>query len=192
MKIKTLVVAIAAMTVSTAALADWFPTKASERDNQPASGSAPSVPNDGSDDCTAPPSIASLPFNDTGTTTGGNNTIGTITVGCSNYTTTAGPDKVYQFTAGATQNISFLVSPSSAWDPAIYVVSTCNSGTSCVTGADAGLASAPESVTFTGRPAGTYFFWVDSFYSTGTLSNGAFSVAVTGTLPVELTEFSVD
>jgi hypothetical protein len=192
MKIKTLVVAIAAVTVSTAAFADWYPTKASERDNQPASGSAPAVPNDGSDDCTAPPSITTLPFNDTGTTTGGNNTIGTIALGCSDYTTTGGPDKVYQFTAGASQNMNFLVTPSSGWDPSIYVVSTCSNGDSCVTGADGGLGGTAESFTFTGRPAGTYFFWVDSFYATGTLSNGGFSVAVTGTLPVELTEFSVD
>ena len=60
-------------------------------------------------------------------------------------------------------------------------------------GSDAAGANGVETISATvtnGLPTGTYFLFVDSFYATGALSAGAYALSVTGTLPVELLEFS--
>lgn len=154
--------------------------------------------------CASPPAIASLPYTDTGTTVGKTNIISTLTSGCSDYSTVDGPEAVYSFVAGAGANLTFTVTPdaSSDYDPAIYLVKTCNSGTaagSCIAGADATYSPGdPETFSVSGLTSGTtYYLHVDSYWDSadptyGTYAQGPFSLLVSGTLPVSLQEFSID
>jgi hypothetical protein len=171
-----------------AAHADYYRTKADERNNVLTAGN---VPLQGGT-CATPTTFTATPYNDTGTTTGGTNTVGTLPAGCEEYTTVAGPDLVYSFTAGTGANLTFTLTPNTAaYDPAIYLLGTCGSGPSCITGSDAGLANAPETFSTAALTAGTtYFFYVDSFYTTAA-GNGAYTLAITGTLPVELSKFEI-
>jgi hypothetical protein len=173
-----------------AAHADYYATKADERNNVLTSGS---VPHQGGT-CATPNNFTATPFNDTGTTVGGTNTVATIPAGCSDYTAVAGPDLVYSFTVGTGSNLTFTLSTSTAtYDPSIYLLSTCGNGTTCVIGADAGLQGATETFNTAALTAGTtYFFYVDSFYATtSALSSGAYTLDITGTLPVELSKFEI-
>lgn len=192
MKTKILVAVLANFLVVGAASADQFLTKADERNNVVSPG-APEI-FAGGDTCGTAPNIAALPFNDTGDTTGATNTVTAIPGGCSNYTTVAGPDQIYTFTttAGASVTISQSTT-STSYDGSIYVLSTCNDGTSCVTGSDAVIGPGTETISAFAFAPGTYALYMDSFYAVGNgQESGPYSVAVTGTLPVEVTEFSVD
>ncbi|HNJ39145.1 MAG TPA: HYR domain-containing protein [Acidobacteriota bacterium] len=144
----------------------------------------------GTDDCPGT-RICSLPFNDSDTTVGANNTINTLPSGCNTYTQVAGPDKIYTLTVGATNSITVSVDPTGAnWDVSVYLVRTCPAGTgntitsgNCVTGDDNGGSNTTEGFTVTNIAAGTYFLVVDSFYpATGTspLRQGTYDLSVTG------------
>jgi len=141
----------------------------------------------GNDTCPGRPIPAGTSFTDTGTTVGANNTVTSVQAGCSNYTTNAGPDVIYRFTLPAlAQRIptcTIDLTPTTAtYDPSIYTLSstacpngTANPATNCVNGADAGLAGDPEQITdaeMDAMPAGTYFLFIDSFYSTAAGSGG--------------------
>ncbi len=153
---------------------------------------------DGTDNCPGA-DITVLPFNDTGTTIGANNTVTAIPAGCSNYTTNAGPDKIYQLVIATAGSLTVTVTPDagSGYDTSIYLLNdavfACPAGTgstapagSCVAGSDAGLTNIAESFTVPSLAAGTYHLYVDSFYSTGSAGspnrhNGPFTLAITGT-----------
>lgn len=150
--------------------------------------------------CASPASISAVPFNDSGTTVGATNVISSIATGCSDYTTVAGPEAIYSFVAGASASLTFNVVASGTLDPSIYLVTSCASGATCVTGADYeyGPATA-ETFTAAALTSGTtYYLHVDSYYGTGdpapynTYSQGPYTLAVTGTLPVSLQEFKID
>lgn len=126
---------------------------------------------------------AGAPYTDSGTTVGANNTVNSIQSGCSNYTVTAGPDVIYRLTLPAVASrpatTSITVTPSGGYDTAIYLLNssgtacpagTANAATNCVAGNDAGLTNAAETITdaeLDALPAGTYYLFVDSFYSAG-------------------------
>lgn len=200
MKNKILVAALANVLIVGAASADQFLTKANERNNVVSPGTAEVL--GGGDTCATAQTIAALPFTDAGTTVGGTNTVGALPVGCSDYTTVAGPDKIYLFTTTAGASVSITATPTNAtFDPAIYVLSTCGTSATCVTGADATLGGAAETIAATGFAPGTYGLYVDSFYGAGVgcggqgnilCGDGPYNLSVTGTLPVEVTDFSVD
>lgn len=202
----TLVTLIAMAPVALAA-GGHYATKADYRNGVMTPGE---IPLDGSDTCAAPPTIPGLGvgqmYNDTGTTVGKTNTVGTIPLACNgNYTTVAGPDAIYTFTTGPTPNPTFLVTTTSTtYDPSIYILGTCNDGTSCIVGSDDCFgqttpgnpcgAVSDESFGPTPLPASsTLFFYVDSFYGPASPNGaGPYSLTVTGPLPVELIDFEIE
>lgn len=150
----------------------------------------------GTDACPGTNIPAGTSFNDTGTTIGANNTVTSIPITCNGvYTTSAGPDVIYQFVlpdlAARTPTCTISLDPTGAnWDPAIFLLSTtspgCPSGTgnaittNCVVGDDNGGSNVTEGITdaqMDALPAGRYYLFVDSFYSTGALSAGTYSLA---------------
>lgn len=207
---------VAVWTSSAYAAQDWYyKSKADARAGVRTPGQpsvAPPGPNVGGDNCAQAVVINPGPgatFNDTGTTIGANNTVNNIQAGCTEYTQVAGPDVIYTFSLGPLAArgtpMTIVLTPTAAWDPAIYNLSTAPPGcppgpaavvTNCVNGADAGLASAAETITDAetdAMAAGTYFLFVDSFYTTGALSAGPYSLAFgVGPLPVELIEMSIE
>jgi hypothetical protein len=200
---------------SASAADSYYKTKADARIGRLTQGPAPragEVPNVGGDNCAAAvvmnPGVGAT-FNDTGTTIGANNTVNNVQAGCEEYTQVAGPDVIYTFTLGPVaargNPMTITLTPNAAWDPAIYNLSTAGVGcpagtgnvvTNCVNGADSGLANTPETITdaeMDAMVAGTYFLFVDSFYPTGTLSGGPYTLAFgIGPLPVELIDMSIE
>lgn len=179
------------------------------------------TPKDGSDDCTSPPVIADLTngFMDSGDTAGGTSSISILPMACNGlYRSAAGTDNIYQFTLGAAGSVTVTVStPDDDFDISTYVVSTCGDGDSCVIGADDCLSTeevnevnngmqfslcpnAPsgdstETFDVTNVGAGTYYLYVDSWYpgdDPDGRGEGRYDLVVTGTLPVQLLEFSID
>ena len=148
---------------------------------------------DGSDTCTAPPSIASLPFNDTGNTNGKNdNSTGFSTPACNDPLSgfqRPGPDVIYSFTiVGFGNSLTFTVTPvapDADYDTAIYVVGACLQLGSCINGEDILGPGGAETLTVANLLPGTYSFAVDS--QVEPLKNpdqaaGNFSLSVTGNL----------
>lgn len=153
----------------------------------------------GADGC--PPTgaaITSLPFSDPGTTCDNTNTV-------TNYGGVCGTDlpfpyggenAIYQITLAAGNNVTFDANLSgSAGDLALFLLTTCGTGSSCIAhSADTiGVGTNPETIAAASYPAGTYFLYIDSYYGVGeTGSCGTYTLSVTGSLPVELTHFSID
>lgn len=193
--------------------ADYYATKADEKAGRLTSGKAPAAQGlsallAGGDACPGTTIAAgSTTYADSGTTIGANNTVTSIQSGCSNYMTNAGPDVVYTFDLGPlgarTASLAITVTPSGGYDASIYTLSTAGAGcpagtanaaTNCVNGSDAAGANGVETITDAktdAMAAGTYFLFVDSFYSTGTLSAGAYSLTMNRPLPVELLNFEI-
>ena len=106
--------------------------------------------------------------------------------------------------------MTFQVSTTSqSFDPSIYSVTTCGDGNTCIPGAasdDCFATELPQPAGCEGSTSteifgpfmynpGTYFFYIDSFYSSVSgmeRSFGDYTLTVTGNLPVELLEFTVD
>ena len=135
----------------------------------PKPGFGPITTLDGGDTCAAPPAISTLPFNDTGTTSGkADNSTGFLKLACAGGGTVSrpGPDVIYSFTIlGFGNSLTFTVTPTGVlpnYDPAIYVIGTCFQLNSCVNGADQHFNGQAETLTVSNLAAGTYFFGVDS------------------------------
>lgn len=148
------------------------------------------------DTCAAPPFlVTALPYTDAGTTCGATNDI-------TNYSCISlpfpypGPDVIYSFSMGAGNSVAFSASlTGSTGDLALFVISTCGDGNSCiVTSQDAiGAGTGPETIAAQNYPTGTRYLYVDSYYGApNPASCGTYTLNVTGTLPVELLNFSVD
>lgn len=202
------------------ALADgYYATKADYRNGiltpgePPAAGSTGGGSLAGGDTCASPPTnIPGLGgggmFTDGGTTVGADDTVSSVPIACNgNYTSTAGEDVIYEFTTGPAANPTFTVTTSSLdYDPSIYLTTTCGDGTTCPAGAGADNcfaanaggnpcgAVSDESFGPIALAAGTqHFFYVDSFYAVGgTNSAGPYNLTVTGPLPVELIDFTIE
>ncbi len=122
----------------------------------------------GAENCTSPTVIAPLPFSDTDDTTGNVNDVNSVSTGCvsPDFTQVAGPDLVYQFTSNGMTSLKFTVDPQNDfYDPSIYILGTCGNGSTCQGGSDLGLNGDNEAIGPVILPAGTYYFYVDSFYA---------------------------
>jgi hypothetical protein len=144
----------------------------------------PSAVTAGGDTCATATPIPSLPFNDSGDTTGATDNI--RLTGCAGLSL-EGPDHIYVFTVFAGNNLTFTLTPTPTdpeYDPAIYIRSACAQGTgSCVARTDVGLGGEAEAITVSGLAPGTYYFYVDSIYPEGDAAGeGHYSLSVTGTL----------
>ena len=153
----------------------------------PAFGSITTL--DGGANCTAPPAIATLPFNDTGTTSGkGNDSSGFLKSSCTDLmgvVSRPGPDVVYQFTiVGFGNSLTFSVTPGNVdYDPAIYVLQNCLQLNTCVGGADSHFNGQAETLTVSNLSPGTYFFGIDSMVDPvedPLSASGPYTLAVTG------------
>lgn len=140
----------------------------------------------GGDTCAAATTIPSVPFNDTGDTTGATDNI--RLTGCAGLSL-EGPDLVYAFTVFAGNNLTFTLTPSPLdpdYDPAIYVRTACAQGSgSCVARQDVGGSGQAETITVSSLAPGTYYFFVDSIYPVKDVAGmGRYSLSVTGTFGV--------
>lgn len=154
------------------------------------------VPTNGGD-CGTPTAFTASPYADSGNNTGAPDIISTVPSACSQFLTVEGPQVVYSFVPGSGANLTFTVNPTDGnYDPAVYLVSTCADGNSCISGADDALYGDPESFSVSTLTAGTtYYLHVDSFYAVGSTygsESGPFDLNVTGTFPVELQEFEIN
>jgi hypothetical protein len=143
---------------------------------------SPSAVTAGGDTCASPTVISSLPFNDTGNTTGAADDI--RLTGCSGILSMPGPDLIYAFTVFAGNNLTFtLTTTDQSYDPAIYIRTACQQTSgSCVARSDSGNAGQPETITIAGLAPGTYYLYVDSVYSVDEIGgSGVYSLSVTGT-----------
>jgi hypothetical protein len=90
-----------------------------------------------------------------------------------------GNDVAYTITVPNTKTLTVDVNPTSSWDPAIAIVSSCASvGPSCLGGADEGFSGDPETATYTNTTGSdqVVFIIVDS-YSTSEM--GPFTIQAT-------------
>ena len=155
---------------------------------------SPSAVMAGGDTCASPTLISSLPFNDSGNTTGAADDI-RIT-GCPGFLSMPGPDLIYKFTVFSGSDLTFTLTPSGpnpTYDPAIYIRTACaqTSGT-CVASSDANLSGGSETIHVTNLAAGTYYFYVDSLYESDGAGGcvdpgfceGPYTLTVTGTFGV--------
>jgi hypothetical protein len=133
---------------------------------------------------------AQLPFSSTGANTCGNNpAFGDICSGGTESFNGAGDD-IYSVTLGAGQNFSFSVT-SAAFFPNIFLIGTsCNDTVNCTVNQTNGTGTV-SSGTVTTAPAGTNFI-VIADTGVDTPGCGAYTLSVTGTLPVKLQKFSVE
>ncbi len=154
-------------------------------------------PEDGSDVC--PPMAAitgPLPFMDSGDTCDNTNTITSYVGTCGLPFSYGGEDEIYEITLGAGNNVAFSADlTGSAGDLALFLIGTCGDGNSCIANSQdsVGAGAGPEDIPAAAYTPGTYYLYVDSYYNAGTTAScGTFTLTVTGTLPVELIEFSID
>jgi len=147
------------------------------------------------------PLCPNINFTDTGNTTGAVNDVGSIPAACpgGTFTAVSGPDHIYAFSVGplGTSSLTITVTPiapDAAWDPAIYVLGTCGTTSSCLAKADAngvGLAESISAGVF--YPPGPHALYIDSaFAAPAAAAAGDYQVNVTGVIPVELIGFQVE
>ncbi len=143
--------------------------------------------------CASPQILTSGATNVSGTTVGGDTTVGAV---CGGITLT-GPVQVYTWTNnGGAVSGTIAVTPSNAnFDVALAVGdgATCAAATGTCDGtADANGAGGAESVSLSGLTNKTFYLFVTSFASGGaTTTSGPYNIDV-GTLPVKLQKFSVN
>jgi hypothetical protein len=78
-----------------------------------------------------------------------------------------GPDAMYKVDATAGQTISATVTPSgSTFDVGMYILDSCATAATCLTGTDASAGTSAESVSYVVATTGTYYVIVDSWTST--------------------------
>lgn len=141
---------------------------------------------DGGDTCAEAVPITALPFNDTGDTTANTNTLTNYTGSCTLPFPYGGEDQIYAITVGPGNLMDFSMDlAGSAGDLALFIVSNCGDGTSCVVNSqDAiGPGAGPEVISGVTLPDGTHYLYIDSYYAADTPgSAGTFSLSITGTL----------
>ena len=154
----------------------------------------------GGGSCGTPVNVTPLPYSSAGNSCGGTNAITNYGGACNVALPFPypGPEDVYRITVGATNslNISVVVA-GSAGDLALFLVGgTCGSGAGCIAPSNdtIGPGAGPEVIPVqTNIAAGTYFIYVDSYYAVGNAAScGTYTLNVTGSLPVTITNFSID
>ena len=102
----------------------------------------------------------------------------------------------YAIQLGATNNISATLSPVAPADLGVFFIADCADPMSCIAFGDNPGGGVVASIAPGPVPAGTYHFYVDSYYSTGSSSCGQFTLDVTGegaaARKSSLVEFRVD
>lgn len=156
----------------------------------------PAPPEGGGDVCPGFTVVGPLPFNDSGNTCDGTNSLSSYSGACTLPFSYAGEDEIYQLNLGAGNNVGFSADlTGSAGDLALFLIGTCDSGPSCVANSqDAiGPGVGPEVIAAASYPVGDYYLYVDSYYNAGSPGScGTYNLTISGVLPVELLEFSVN
>jgi hypothetical protein len=107
------------------------------------------------------------------TTVGYTNSYSPNSGGCTGYAA-AGPDRAYRVNLQPGDQLQVDVTPGSAWDTSVYMVSNCaDVSGSCVQGSDAFTAGGTERLSPVVQQAGSYFVIVDGYLS----ASGAGSVS---------------
>ena len=154
----------------------------------------------GGDTCPPGVFIGPMPFGDTGDTCLATNAIGgwgaagvcNLPAGPGFY---QGEDVIYEFSVGGGNSLTFDL-PTFAGDLVMAIFGTCGDGNTCEanSGDSIGPGVGPETIgpiSFT--PGTTHFLYIDSYYAAGTANScGTYTLNVTGVLPAELVEFTVD
>ncbi len=96
-------------------------------------------------------------------------------------TETRGGDLFYAVDLAAGKGYKIEVTPSSSFDPAIYIFTDCDKvSSSCLGGADAGFSGAAERLGFIASTTGTHIIGVDSYSSSNFgAGGGALTLKVT-------------
>jgi hypothetical protein len=140
--------------------------------------------------------IAALPFSDPGTTCDNTNTLTNYTGTCTLPFPYGGENAIYQITLAAGNNVTFSADlTGSAGDLALFLITTCGNGATCFDNSEdlIGAGVGPEVIAAASYTPGTYCLYVDSYYAAGNPGScGTYTLSVTGSLPVELVEFSID
>lgn len=158
--------------------------------------------------CAAPGTITVPPFTATGNTCASDSNLTSL---CKGGQGVLGPQSVYKMVVNAGNSLTVAVTGTTPFDPALFVEgpdaapsqTNCESGDACdVFGSnDATGAGGTETLAPGAVGAGTYYVIVSSTQAaTGSSASppaasagcGAYSLNVTGTLPVKLQGFSVD
>jgi hypothetical protein len=90
----------------------------------------------------------------------------------------SGPDIVYQFTSGDSQNYDVTITPAGNFDPSVYIVTNCASLSGC-SGADFGGNGQTETLRRNLTSGITYFIIVDGFQGDA----GDFTITLVPTIP---------
>lgn len=121
----------------------------------------------------------------------------TVPVLCS-FQNNPSPDVIFSFTLGAghTATQITVTTTTGTFQPNLLLQAACGSTDDCTGQASASAAGGSASLVFASQtppvPAGSYFLVVDGTSQASATDCGVFSLAVDGTLPVQLQKFSVD
>jgi hypothetical protein len=151
----------------------------------------------GGDTCASPPTVVSaLPFVDAGDTCPFANDISSYTGTCTLPFPYPGEDVIYQINTAAGNSVAFSMSlTGSTGDLALFVLNTCGSGPTCTANSqDAiGPGVGPEVISARAYQSSPVFLYIDSYYGTADPRGcGTYTLNVTGNLPAELIELTVD
>jgi hypothetical protein len=142
----------------------------------------------GGDTCATATVIASLPYNDSGDTTGATDTSPFfLSSACAGggMLTRPGPDLVYSVYAFPGNSLTITLTPAAGYDATLYVVGgSCASGSGCIVESDTGAAGVAETIGPRTFNPGPLYIYVDSAYAPEECpcDHGSYTLSVTGTL----------
>lgn len=132
------------------------------------------------DSCASPAVIETnrLPFSSSDTTFGAANDLNPALPCLRSNQSGSGPDVIYSFTSGSTENYDITVTPRGDFDVTVYIVTDCVALTGC-SGADFGGNGVAEQIRRVLNAGTTYFIVVDGFQGDA----GDFTITVRPTVP---------
>jgi hypothetical protein len=140
----------------------------------------------GGDSCATATPIPTLPYNDSGDTSTANNSTVFLSDTCSGggEISREGPDLIYSITVGAGNSLTFTLTPTTpSYDPVIYILGTCGTGSSCTHIRDVANKGQAETLGPITLAPGTHYVYIDSaFPAEDEAGAGAYTLSVTGTL----------
>ena len=131
-----------------------------------------------------PVNILSLSFSDSDTSCGATSTISVYNNAVCNAFDYPGPEKLYEVSLGAGNDILAILTPEIPADLGIFMVNNCSDGTSCVAFNDSIGGGAVSSIAPGTLTKQIYWLYVDSYYGSGAASCGNYTLDVTGTDPL--------
>jgi len=165
-----------------------------------------SQPKVGGPNCASATVVGALPWTDTDNTCGAPAVVTDYFSANCNTFDYPGPELIYQIELGDANEVQIKLKPAAA-DMGLFLLNDCTDGNSCVGfmdaiggGAESWVAPGQtvmvpgqsEAQSFPSVPGATYWIYVDSYYQTGALSCGAYTLTVAGDVPVELIDFKVE